>query len=75
MLGAVAGIVMIAQMAFLARVHEHRGTAMGLFTTMSYLGMALLPFIAGIVADAAGFFAAFAVTAVAAVTVAGVVRG
>ena len=34
--GAVAGIVMIAQMAFLARIHEHQGTAMGLFTTMSY---------------------------------------
>ena len=55
--GAVAGIVMIAQMAFLARVHEHQGIAMGLFTT-SYLGMALLPFVAGVVADGAGFFAA-----------------
>ena len=74
-LGAVAGIVMIAQMAFLARVHEHQGTAMGLFTTMSYIGMALLPFLAGIVADTAGFFIAFCVTAVAAVTVAVVVRG
>ncbi|MGD0080363.1 MAG: MFS transporter [Methanoregula sp.] len=74
-LGAVAGIVMIAQMAFLARIHDHQGTAMGLFTTASYLGMAVLPFIAGIVADAAGFFAAFVVTAVAAVTVAVVVRG
>ncbi len=73
-LGAVAGIVMIAQMAFLARVHEHQGTAMGLFTTMSYIGMAVLPFIAGIIADTAGFFVAFCVTAVAAVTVAVVVR-
>ena len=66
---------MIAQMAFLARVHEHQGTAMGLFTTMIIIGMAVLPFIAGIVADSAGFFDAFCVTAVAAVTVAGVVRG
>ena len=73
-LGAVAGIVVIAQMAFLARVHEYQGTVMGLFTTMSYVGMALLPFIAGIVADAAGFFVAFCVTALAAVTVAVVVR-
>lgn len=69
-LGAVAGIVMIAQLAFLARVHEHQGTAMGLFTTMSYIGMALLPFIAGMVADTAGFFAAFCVTALAALMVA-----
>jgi MFS family permease len=68
-LGAVAGIVMIAQMAFLARVHEHQGIAMGMFTTMSYLGMALLPFIAGIVADRAGFLGAFCVTAVLALTV------
>ena len=42
--GSLPGIVMIAQMAFLSRVREHQGTAMGLFTTMSYLGMALLPF-------------------------------
>ena len=48
--------------------------SMGLFTTMSYVGMALLPFIAGIVADVAGFFVAFCVTALAAVTVAVVVR-
>ena len=61
-LGAVAGIVMIAQMAFLARVHEHQGTAMGLFTTASYLGMAVLPFIAGVIADGAGFFVAFFVS-------------
>jgi MFS family permease len=72
-LGAVAGIVMIAQMAFLARVREHQGTAMGLFTTMSYVGMALLPFLAGLVADSAGFFIAFSVTALCALTVAGTI--
>ena len=74
-IGAVAGVVMIAQLAFLARAREHQGTAMGLFTTMSYVGMALLPFIAGVVADTAGFFAAFCVTALAALTVAVVVSG
>jgi MFS family permease len=68
-LGFLAGVVMIAQMAFLSRIREHQGIAMGLFSTMSYLGMALLPFIAGIVADGAGFFVAFCVTAIAAVTV------
>lgn len=66
---------MIAQMAFLARVREHQGTAMGLFTTASYLGMAVLPFIAGVVADMAGFFVAFSVTAIMAATVVAVVRG
>ncbi len=56
-------------MAFLAHVREQQGTAMGLFTTTSYLGMAVLPFLAGIIVDGAGFFAAFCCTAVAAVTV------
>lgn len=73
-LGFLAGVVMIAQMGFLARVRGHQGMAMGMFSTMSYLGMALLPFIAGIVADSASFFVAFCVTAVAAGTVAVVVR-
>ncbi|MDD4137246.1 MAG: MFS transporter [Methanoregula sp.] len=73
-LGFLAGVVMIAQMGFLARVREHQGVAMGMFSTMSYLGMALLPFIAGLVADSSSFFVAFCVTAVAAGTVAVVVR-
>jgi len=68
-LGFLAGVVMIAQMGVLARVREHQGIAMGLFSTMSYLGMALLPFIAGIVADWAGFFVAFCVMAVVTGTV------
>jgi len=72
-LGAVAGLVMIAQMALLAGEREHQGIAMGLFTTSSYFGMALLPFLAGMVADLSGIVAAFAVTAVWACTVAFVV--
>lgn len=63
-LGAVAGLVMIAQMALLAGEREHQGIAMGLFSTSSYLGMALLPFLAGLVADLSGIVSAFAVTAV-----------
>ena len=68
-LGAVAGIVMIAQMEYLSRLREHQGIAMGLFSTTSYLGMAILPFLAGLVADMSGFFAAFCLTAVLALTV------
>ena len=55
-IGVFAGIVMISQMAFLAQARDHQGVAMGLFTTFSYLGMAALPIIAGVVADATGFF-------------------
>jgi MFS family permease len=69
-IGALAGVVMIAQMAFLAEIKEHQGIAMGLFSTTSYLGMAVLPFIAGLIADSSGFFFAFCATAFCAVTVA-----
>ncbi|MGD0533949.1 MAG: MFS transporter [Methanoregula sp.] len=63
-LGALAGVVMIAQMVFLAGVPDHQGLLMGLFSTASYLGMAILPFVAGVVADTGGFLAAFVVTAI-----------
>jgi len=69
-LGAVAGLVMIAQMAVLAGVQEHQGVVMGLFSTTSYLGMTILPFIAGLFADMTGFFWAFCITAFFAVLVA-----
>ncbi|PKG33083.1 MFS transporter [Methanoregula sp.] len=72
-LGAVAGLVMIAQMALLAGERQHQGIAMGLFSTSSYLGMALLPFLAGLVADLSGIVSAFAVTAVLSCMVAVVV--
>jgi hypothetical protein len=43
---------------------------MGLFSTSSYLGMTILPVIAGMLADRFGFFYAFLATAFFAVTVA-----
>jgi MFS family permease len=61
---------MIAQMAFLADRKEHQGFIMGIFSTTSYLGMAILPFVAGLIADSFGFFPAFCATAFCAVTVA-----
>jgi MFS family permease len=69
MLGILAGIVMIAQMAFLSNVTDHQGIAMGLFSTTSYLGMTLLPIFAGFIAEFYGFFSAFCATALIAVTV------
>lgn len=68
-LGILAGVIMIAQMKFLAQVTDHQGVAMGLFSTTSYLGMTALPVIASVIADAAGFFSAFCITAFFAATV------
>lgn len=73
--GFIAGVVMIAQMSLLARDSGHQGVAMGLFSTASYLGMAALPFLAGFIADIAGFTLAFVVTALVALTIIPAVRG
>jgi MFS family permease len=69
-IGALAGVVMIAQMSFLARINGNQGAAMGLLSTTSYLGMSVLPFIAGVVAETTTFFIAFCLTALAALVVA-----
>ena len=69
MIGISAGVVMIAQIAFLAQDRDHQGVAMGLFSTTTYLGMAALPFITGMIADTSGFFYAFCATAILALTV------
>jgi MFS family permease len=65
-LGVLAGVVMIAQLAYLADAGRDQGTYMGIFDASSYLGMTILPFIAGIVAQFSGFFMAFLVTAASA---------
>jgi MFS family permease len=67
--GALAGVVMIAQMAFLAQASNQQGAAMGLFSTTSYLGMSLLPFLAGFIAETTTFSLAFCAMACAAVSV------
>jgi MFS family permease len=69
-LGALAGVVMIAQMAFLSGIREHQGIVMGLFSTTSYLGMAVLPAAAGFIAEYFSFALAFFATAVSAVIMA-----
>jgi MFS family permease len=72
-LGALAGVVMIAQMAFLATLREPQGVLMGLFSTASYLGMALLPVAAGFIAEDFSFSAAFWTMVFSAVTVAALI--
>jgi MFS family permease len=62
-LGAFAGIVMVAQMTVLAGEQDRQGLVMGLFSTASYLGMTILPFVAGIIAAGAGYPCAFLITA------------
>lgn len=69
-IGAVAGVVIISQMAFLAGTTGNQGTVMGLYSTFAYLGMALLPAAAGFCADGLGFPAAFVIAALAALSVA-----
>jgi MFS family permease len=67
-IGFLAGFVMISQMAILAGAREHQGVLMGMYSTAGYLGMTALPVMAGLVADQAGFFAAFMLTALLALT-------
>lgn len=69
-IGALAGVVMISQMAYLASAHKHQGVVIGLFSMTSYLGMAFLPAAAGVVAGVFGFFSAFWITALCALSVA-----
>lgn len=64
LIGGIAGVIMIAQINYLAASPGRQGAIMGLFNASSYAGMTLLPFVAGVVAEAEGFAAAFAFTAV-----------
>ncbi len=69
-IGLVAGVVMVAQLAYLAKTDRSQGTAMGLWSTATYAGMTVLPVIMGIVAELTTFLLAFILTAFFAVTVA-----
>ncbi|MCU0632747.1 MAG: MFS transporter [Methanolinea sp.] len=69
-IGWLAGMVMISQLSFLAGASARQGVLMGLFNAASYGGMTLLPFAAGVIAEYAGFPAAFAAIAAGALLVA-----
>ena len=68
--GAIAGVVMIAQLAYLAQSEVRQGALMGLFNAASYGGMTILPFVAGYVAENVTFMAAFILTSLFALGVA-----
>ncbi|MDD1672041.1 MAG: MFS transporter [Methanomicrobiales archaeon] len=65
LVGGLAGVIIIAQMAFLAETGMPQGAIMGLFNVSSYSGMTILPFVTGIVVQASGnnFLLAFMLTA------------
>ncbi|HDR73230.1 MAG TPA: MFS transporter [Methanoculleus sp.] len=69
-IGGLSGFAINAQLVFLAETRLPQGAAMGLFNTSTYAGLALMPFFAGLVAQLAGFGAAFAVSAAATATMA-----
>ena len=72
-IGAFAGIIMIAQLAFLADAGKEQGTFMGLFNTSSYLGMTIIPFFVTFIAELLGFLTAFLITASLCLVVAGTI--
>ncbi len=69
-IGAAAGAVQIGQLAFLARTGEPQGVVIGVFTTASYAGMAVLPVIAAIVARSFGYAVAFGLVVLVSISVA-----
>ena len=64
LVGALVGFIMIAQLAFLAGTGLPQGAVMGSYNAASYLGMTLLPFASGVIAERAGFLPAFAFVAI-----------
>jgi len=70
LVGAIAGVVMIAQLAFLAESETRQGVVMGLFNAASYGGMTFLPVLAGFIAEITTFFTAFVLIALLAAGVA-----
>lgn len=63
LVGALLGFIMIAQLSFLAESGLPQGAVMGSYNAASYLGMTLLPFVSGVVAERGGFLPAFALVA------------
>jgi len=69
-MGAFAGLAIIAQMAFLAGTGAPQGIMMGILNTSTYGGLALLPFFAGFIAELGTFTIAFFFPVLLTVTVA-----
>ncbi|HOL42207.1 MFS transporter [Methanospirillum sp.] len=66
-MGAVAGLIMVSQIGYLALAEERQGIAMGLYSTCSYAGMTLLPALGGYIISFSSFQTASAVIALGAI--------
>jgi len=75
LVGALLGFIMIAQLAFLAESGLPQGAVMGSYNAASYLGMTLLPFVSGVIAEKVGFLPAFLAIALLALSMAVVING
>jgi len=71
--GAIAGVVMIAQLAYLGATGLRQGRVMGLYNAASYLGMTMLPALAGLTAERVSFTAAFLLLSAFSLVVAGTI--
>ncbi len=58
-IGALAGVFIVAVLAFLAETQIQQGVMTGLFNTAAYAGFTVLPSLAGLVAGEFGFLPAF----------------
>lgn len=58
-IGALAGVFIVAVLAFLAETKIQQGVMTGLFNTAAYAGFTVLPALAGLVAGEFGFLTAF----------------
>jgi len=58
-IGALAGMVIVAALAFLAETRLEQGVMVGLFNTAAYAGFTFLSALAGLVAGYSGFLTAF----------------
>ena len=66
-IGAVAGLIMVSQIGYLALAEERQGIAMGLYSTCSYAGMTFLPAIGGYIISYSSFETASVVIALGAI--------
>jgi len=66
-MGALAGLIMVSQVGYLALAEERQGIAMGLYSTCSYAGMTLLPAIGGYLITMFSFEIASGIIAIGAI--------
>lgn len=64
LVGAVFGVISVAVLNYIAGTPHPQGVMNGLFTTMQYAGMAVLPFITGLIVLPIGYLGVFIIVGV-----------